>query len=77
MPSIHTHKAIEKAERQGGFAALNPARDLWDLPKRELVELVMRQAALLAGDPDATDGGTEARRNVETELRALRRAGIL
>lgn len=40
--SIHTGRAIAKARSMGGFAGEDCAAPLWDLPKRELIEIALR-----------------------------------
>lgn len=74
MTSLHTQKAMNKAARMGGMAGDNRAAPLWDLSKRELIEIAMRLGALHNGGPDSVQAGVEA---VNYELAGLRRAGIL
>lgn len=52
MPSIHSWKSINKAQLAGGFAGEDAARALWDLPKRELIEVALR-LTMAENAPDA------------------------
>ncbi|MDS1138606.1 hypothetical protein [Nitratireductor indicus] len=42
MPSIQQWKSIDRAKAAGGFAGEAEARALFDLPKRELIEVALR-----------------------------------
>jgi len=73
MASIHAHRAMEKAASLGGYAGDPDAGDLWELPKRELIEIALR-----LGELCSDDGGFEgALERVREERRALRANGIL
>lgn len=71
--SIHTWKAREKASRLGGYAGLDEAAPLWDLTKRDLVEIAAR-----LGEACAEEGGPEKgiARAIE-EHRILKQNGIV
>jgi hypothetical protein len=72
--SIHTMRAQAIAKARGGIAG-NPANaDLWNLNKRELVEVALRFGAQISGTPDTFEG---ARQAVLDELAALRSNGII
>jgi len=74
MTSLHIDKSIAKARRMGGFAGQSRAMPLWDMSKRELVELTLRLGALAARAPDSCAAGAEM---AENEHRALKANGIL
>ena len=42
--SIHKDRAIIKAREMGAYAGEPDCRDIWDLSKRELVEVALRLA---------------------------------
>ena len=74
MPSIHGWKAIEKARALGGFAGVEAALPLWELSKRELIEIALRLGALNEGECDNPQAGVNAAMN---EFDALQRANII
>ena len=57
MPSIHAWKSIEKANDAGGFAGDHGALPLWDMSKRELIEIAIRLGAQVAGECDTASAG--------------------
>ncbi len=57
MPSIHTDRSIEKAREKGGFAGDHASLPLWELSKRELVEIAIRLGAANAGECDNAGAG--------------------
>lgn len=67
--SIHTNRSKRIARERGGMAGNPAVADLWDLSKRELVELTLR----LTMREDAQ----EAADAVRDELTALRVNGIV
>lgn len=72
MSSLHVWKARKKAVELGGFAGDERAAELWDLSKRELVELVLRLTdAGMIGDVG------EAVTQAKLELETLRMQGIV
>ena len=76
--SIHTDAGMRKAQSLGGFAGKEENRDLWRLPKRELIELALRFCALAtANDADGALKDNEARDRLIEELKHLRGLGIL
>jgi DNA invertase Pin-like site-specific DNA recombinase len=54
MASIHVWKAMEKAAQKGGYAGRKDSGPLWDLSKRELVEIAAR-----LGEMCSEAGGAE------------------
>lgn len=74
MPSIHTHKSMKKAREMGAFAGDAAALPLWEMSKRELVEVVIRLGGLAAGKADSPKAGIDA---AIQEANALRLAGII
>lgn len=42
MPSLHVWKAINKAADKGAYAGHPDALPLWELSKRELIEIALR-----------------------------------
>ena len=74
MPSIHICKAQEKARRLGAWAGIKEAAPLWELSKRELVELAARLGALTCGECDNAELGVEA---AKVEHRVLKEARIV
>ena len=72
--SIHVSKAIALALAKGGWAGMPSVADLWELPKRELVEVALRLGAVNARHGDSVSAG---RRAVLDELDALRETGIV
>lgn len=72
--SIHTWKSIEKAREKGAFAGEDLAVPLWNLSKRELIEIALRLGGLTAGNPDDLAAAVDA---VNNEHATLRRAGII
>ena len=74
MPSIHGWKSIEKAREAGGFAGKHGALPLWDLSKRELVEIAIRLGAQVAGECDTAEAGIVV---AMQEHEALRLNGIV
>lgn len=71
--SIHKWKAMDKAARLGGYAGRKDAAPLWDMSKRELVEIATR-----LGEQCADEGGAEngIARAIE-EHRILKENGIV
>ena len=69
MSSLHVWKARKKAESMGAYAGEECAARLWDLSKRELVELALRLT--MRESPE------EAMAAVEVELACLRAQGIV
>ena len=71
--SMHVDRAVKVARDRGAWAGQECARDLWDLSKRELVEIGLRLA-------DQTMGGAGLETAVgrcREELRVLRDQGIV
>lgn len=73
MPSIHVWKSIEKAADNGGYAGSESALPLWDMSKRELVEIAIRLGALVADD-DSPEAGAKTALG---EYSALKSNGIV
>lgn len=69
MSSLHVWKSRKKAAELGAFAGQDCAADLWDLSKRELVELALRLT--MRETPE------EATATVQVELACLRSQGIV
>ncbi len=67
--SIHKWKAMDKAARMGGYAGCKEAEPLWDMSKRELVEIAMRLT--MASSP------ADAVKQVFDEHQALKANGII
>lgn len=63
-----------KARQLGAFAGQDCAKPLWDLSKRELVEIAIRLGALTSGDCDSADAGVRAALH---EHQTLVRSGIV
>ena len=74
MPSIHAKNSRNVAIAKGAFAGATCAIDLWDLSKRELIEVALRLGALLEGECDNPEVGCKA---VIEELQALRESGVV
>lgn len=74
MPSLHAWKSIEKARAAGGFAGEHAALPLWDMSKRELVEIAIRLGAQVAGECDTAGAGIIV---AMQEHEALRLNGII
>ncbi len=73
MASIHVWAAREKAARLGGYAGDADAGHLWDLSKRELVEIALRLGQVCAED----DSLPAAIKRVNEEVEALKANGII
>lgn len=71
--SIHTSKAQEKARSLGGYAGDPDVDDLWDMPKRELIEIALRLGEQAVG-VEGVDFGANA---VREEARVLRANKII
>lgn len=69
MSSIHVWKGMAVAARKGGFAGDESTLPLWDLPKRELVEIALRLTM--------TEDVSEAVQRVQDERSALKANGII
>lgn len=71
--SIHQSNSREKARRMGGYAGHVESTPLWDMSKRELVEIAIR-----LGEMCSDEGGPEngIARAIE-EHRILKQAGIV
>ncbi len=52
MASTHIWRSIEKAASLGGYAGRDTARPIWEMSKRELVEIAIRMSELALGDGD-------------------------
>ena len=72
MMSIHTRKAREKAASMGAFAGEDVAEDLWELPKRELIEI-----ALWLSSEGMADDVVGAVARVLNKRHTLKRNGII
>lgn len=75
MTSLHQWKAIEKANLMGGYAGHPDAVALWDLSKRELVEIAIRLGEMTADSDSPSVEDAIAR--VREEHRALKANGII
>jgi hypothetical protein len=71
--SIHTSNSREKAARMGGYAGRDEARPLWDMSKRELVEIAVRLGEMCSDEGGAENGIARA---IE-EHRILKQNGIV
>ena len=69
MASIHTHRAQAKAAQMGAYAGDESANELWDLSKRELIEIALRLT--MAPTP------SEAVSQVKDERFTLKQNGII
>lgn len=67
--SIHTWRAREKAAAMGAFAGDDSAAPLWELSKRELIEIALRLTM--------TEEPAEAVKRVQEEHRCLKDNGII
>ena len=70
MVSIHVHKAIDKANKLGALAGAPETFHLWELPKREILEIALRFALQMSGDGETSCA--ELVEHVDKELRILR-----
>ena len=70
--SIHKNRAILKAKEMGGYAGDPECRDLWDLSKRELVEVALR-----LGERMNADSIQAAAEEVRGEIELLRMNGVI
>jgi hypothetical protein len=67
---------MEIAASKGGAAGQSQHEPLWELSKRELVEIALHLATVAVGDEGAlTDGRAHAR--IREELQALKANGIV
>lgn len=71
--SVHTDNAIRKARSMGAYAGNSAAADVWELSKRELVEIALR----LAVSSGAADNPLCAAARVRDECEILRGQGII
>ncbi len=69
MSSIHIWKSIEVAANRGGFAGDPSTLPLWELPKRELVEIALRLTM--------AENVSDAMQQVQDERSALKANGII
>ena len=63
-----------KSLRAGGWAGMPAAEHIWNLPKRELVELALRLGASASGGADDSLLGLE---RVEEEIICLKAEGVI
>ena len=75
--SIHTEKSRITARTKGAWAGQDRNRDLWDLSKRELIEVTLHLAACLTGEYDNALKTDMARRRVVQEHESLRANGLI
>ncbi|WP_141247096.1 hypothetical protein [Mesorhizobium sp. WSM3866] len=54
--SIHTWKARDKAARMGGYAGRDSAAPLWEMSKRELIEIATRLGEICSDEGGADNG---------------------
>ncbi len=73
MTSLHIWKGIEKASRNGGYAGRSETVDVWELSKRELVEIALRLGELCS-DEGGFDGALQ---RVREERRILSEQNII
>lgn len=69
MASIHVWKAMQKAADKGGFAGDDTTLPIWELPKRELVEIALRLTM--------AENVSDAVQRVWDERHALKANGII
>lgn len=72
--SIHTARSRYKAAQMGGLAGAPEAAELWELSKRELIELALRLADRIDG---CAGDATRCTNMVTTELTTLRAQKIV
>lgn len=77
MTSIHNANSMKVAREKGGFAGSPENAELWELPKRELIEALLHLAALCTESYDVALNGTGALNRAKEELAALRLNGII
>ena len=65
------------AQRKGAWAARANANPLWDLSKRELIEVALHLAAQNSGAYDDALESGQATKLVLDERKALKRAGLI
>jgi len=68
-----------KARQLGAWSMTSPAAPLWDLSKRELIEIALHLASLLTDEDDADEAlrnGAAAQRVLD-ERYALKRAKLI
>ena len=75
MTSLHQWEAIKKANRMGGYAGHPDAVSLWDMSKRELVEIAIRLAEMTTDSDSPSVEDAIAR--VREEHRALKANNII
>ena len=56
MASLHVYKSIDKARANGGYAGLKASLPLWEMSKRELVEIAARLGEICADEGGAENG---------------------
>lgn len=76
MPSLHIWKSIEKAASKGAYAGSEKTVPIWEMSKRELVEIALRLGELCA-DADGPYTIDNAIARVLDERRILTEQGIL
>lgn len=69
MASIHVWKSIEVAASKGGFAGDPVTLPLWELSKRELVEIALRLTM--------AENAADAMQQVQDEHGSLKANGII
>ncbi|MEL7281328.1 MAG: hypothetical protein AAGK79_13290 [Pseudomonadota bacterium] len=67
--SVHVQRAQDKAALMGAFAGDPETFDLWEMSKRELVEIALRLTM--------EDGVDQAAARVREERRVLKQADII
>jgi hypothetical protein len=75
--SFHIQRAIEVAQGKGAYAGESVNRKIWDLSKRELVEIALHLAASSTDSYDEALGGAGACERVFAEHKSLKDNGIL
>ena len=75
--SIHTEKSIALSRERGGAAGQRQNRDLWEMPKRELIEIALHLAAICTDSYDDSLDGDGAANRIYEEREALRVNGII
>ncbi len=66
MASLHVWRAIEKARNKGGYAGNEAAMPLWNMSKRELVEIACRLGEICAPRGGEENGIARAIQERET-----------
>ncbi len=75
--SIHTARAQAKAQKLGAASGSEHATPLWDMPKRELIEIALHLGAVCTGNYDDAIRSDAAATRVLEERETLKSNGLI